>query len=102
MKPNLAVTISLATLLFLAVSFFIRNNKRTNRIKRDATIQTAKTGFLKLLNDKNAFIDSTYFSDDTLLYYNKGTYLGMAAVVNDTTFYYGNGAYLGKSVTITE
>lgn len=52
MKPNIAVTISVATLLFLAVSFFIRNNKRTNRIKRDATIHAAKTDFLKLLNDK--------------------------------------------------
>ncbi len=102
MKKNLSITISVATLLFLAVNFYLRNNRRADSIKREAIIQTAETGFLKLLNDKNAFIDSTYFSDDTLLYYNKGTYLGMAAIVEDTTFYYGNDAYLGKSVTITE
>lgn len=51
---------------------------------------------------KNAIIDSTLFRDDTLLFYNNGAYLGMAAIVNDTTFCYGNGAYLGKSITITE
>lgn len=102
MKPNIAVTISLATLLFLAVSFFIRDNKRTNRIKRDATIQAAKTDFLKLFNDKNAFIDSTLFRDDTLLFYNNGNYLGMAAIVNDTMLYYGNDAYLGMKFTVTQ
>lgn len=102
MKQNLSVTISVATLLFLAVSFFIRNNKHTNRIKRDATIQAAKTDFLKLLNDKNAFIDSTLFRDDTLLFYNNGAYLGMAAIVSDTMLYYGNDAYLGMKFTVTQ
>lgn len=102
MKQNLSITISVATLLFLAVNTFIRNSRRSERIKRDATIQAAKTDFLKLLNDKNAFIDSTLFRDDTLLFYNNGAYLGMAAIVSDTMLYYGNDAYLGMKFTVTQ
>jgi len=81
MKSNAPVTILVVVLLLLTVFLSIFNNIRLNRLRRQATIQSAKTNFLMHLGNKNVSIDSTAINNDTLLFYSNGSFIGKTVII---------------------
>jgi len=84
MKPNKPTIILTIALLFLAVSLLITNKMHNNRLKRQATIETAKKDFaLKQFDGNSASYDSVNVSIDTLLFYKKDSFIGKSIIVTE-------------------
>jgi hypothetical protein len=57
---------------------------RNNRLKRQATIETAKKDFaLKQIGGNSASYDSVHVSIDTLLFYKKDSFIGKSIIVTE-------------------
>ncbi len=84
MKPNKSVTLLSITLLVLAVSLFVANNRRDKRQKKLLTIETAKASFIQnQLGGKSGAIDSVYAINDTILFFKNGSFMGKSIIVTD-------------------
>lgn len=57
---------------------FALNNKTTKRLKRDIYIMQARIDFMA---SQNVNVDSTRVNNDTILFFNNGTFIGRSVIV---------------------
>ena len=83
MKQNI-FSIVLIIMLVITLLFSAVTNSRVNRLQRQLNIESAKTSFTmnRCCNDVETY-DSVRVNKDTVMFYNKGTYMGMSVITTE-------------------
>lgn len=71
----------IVVLIILVVVQFLFYNNRIGRLRKQVIIESTKTNFYRQFDRKNSFtIDSTYISNDSLLFYRNDSFIGMSTI----------------------
>ena len=69
-------------LIVVLVGLFISTNKRIKNLRKQVSIEAAKTNFLlKQLDANNVYFDSVYTKNDTVSFYKNGSLMGRSVIV---------------------
>lgn len=83
MKQNRSLTILAITLVSLGIFLFIFDRIRASKQRKQESIESAKTAFLKQFDATNGPIDSTYANNDTVRFYRNDSLMGMSVITID-------------------